>query len=164
MGDIGGTNAPRTDHDVPSVLMPFPIAFLTGAVVSDIIHYLTGASMWANASLWLLGGSAVVLPIAAMAGFAASAQKEGRQSTLSWQQLGSLSTIGLVMLDWFPRYRYGTAIGFPPLGILVSLATLAIFVMSVRLGSGALIRSARDPAASPAAERSSILKDAVPGP
>jgi uncharacterized membrane protein len=143
--------------------VPFPVAFLAGAIVTDILYCLTGASMWANASLWLIGGTAVVLPIVAMEGFAASTQRGRRQTTLSWQQLGFLAAIGLVMLDWFPRYEYGTAIGFPSFGILVSLASLGILAISVKLGSGASPRSAKDTTVSPAGEPSSIMNDAIPG-
>ena len=163
MGDIGWASTSRHDRDVPSVLVPFPVAFLAGAIVTDILYCLTGASMWANASLWLLGGCAVALPIAAMAAFAASARRGDRQTGLSRQQLGFLSAVGLVMLEWFPRYKYGTAIGLPPFGILVSLASLGILAMSVKLGAGGLSLSARDHTIRPAAERSSILDDAVPG-
>lgn len=54
-------------HPIHPVLVTFPIAFLTGVLVTDLAFYASGRPFWAEASYWLLiggiaGGTLAALP------------------------------------------------------------------------------------------------------
>ena len=42
-------------HPLHPLLVTFPLAFLTGALGTDVGYWLTGDSFWARASFWLIG-------------------------------------------------------------------------------------------------------------
>jgi uncharacterized membrane protein len=131
---------PRVDPAIPALFLPFPVAFLAAALVSDVLFLVSHATMWANASLWLVGASVVALPIAAMAGFGQARGRARAAEGLSGQQLGYLGAIALVMLDWYPRFRYGTPTGFPGLGALMTIAALLMVAFVGRGAAPAFLR------------------------
>lgn len=47
------------NHPLHPALVDFPIAFLTGALVSDLLFWWTGNSQWAEFSFWLILGGLV---------------------------------------------------------------------------------------------------------
>lgn len=55
-------------HPIHPMLVPFPIAFLVGAFVSDLIFWGTGDAFWARASLYLVIAGLVTGVAAAVAG------------------------------------------------------------------------------------------------
>ena len=58
-------------HPLHPMLIPFPVAFLVGAFVTDLAFIGTGDGFWARASIWLLGAGIVMALVAALAGFTA---------------------------------------------------------------------------------------------
>ena len=55
-------------HPLHPMLVPFPIAFLVGTLVSDIVYRATADEFWATASYWLLVAALVMAALAALAG------------------------------------------------------------------------------------------------
>src|SRR3546814_18404003 len=51
------------------MLIPFPIAFLVGTLVSDLIYWQTTDAFWATASVYLLVAAIIAAALAAVAGF-----------------------------------------------------------------------------------------------
>jgi uncharacterized membrane protein len=47
------------NHPLHPALVDFPIAFLTGALVSDLLFWWTGSPIWAEFSFWLILGGLV---------------------------------------------------------------------------------------------------------
>ena len=66
------TEYPRTEtmrgRPLHIILSAFPIAYFTGAFVTDIIYANTAEMMWANFSVWLITGGLIMGFIAAAAG------------------------------------------------------------------------------------------------
>ena len=56
-------------HPVHPMLIPFPIAFLVGALVTDIAAVVTGDPFFPRMSAWLLGAGLVTGALAAVPGF-----------------------------------------------------------------------------------------------
>ena len=50
------------------MLVPFPIAFLVGAFVTDIVYAQTANLMWQYFSIWLITGGLVMGGLVALAG------------------------------------------------------------------------------------------------
>src|SRR5205085_3165448 len=56
-------------HPIHPMLIPFPIAFLVGALLTDIAYLKSGWAMWAYASSWLIGAGIGFALLAAIFGF-----------------------------------------------------------------------------------------------
>src|SRR3982750_895204 len=68
MTDNPTSTASIAGHPIHPMLIPFPIAFLVGALVSDLAFLATGNPFWAQASMWLIGAALVMGALAALAG------------------------------------------------------------------------------------------------
>src|SRR5690606_4369840 len=55
-------------HPVHPMLVTFPIAFLVGAVGSDLLYWYQADPFWARMSLWLVGGGTFMGILAGIAG------------------------------------------------------------------------------------------------
>jgi uncharacterized membrane protein len=153
----------RVGPAIPDLFLPFPVAFLAAALVSDVLFLVSHATMWTNASLWLIGACVVALPIAAMAGFG-QARGRGRAAVgLSGQQLGYLGAIALVMLDWYPRFRHGTAWGFSGLGALMTMAALMMVALIGWGGVPAFLRPLGAGAGHARVVPASLADNSLPG-
>lgn len=86
---------------IHALLVPFPIAFLVGTLLSDIGFWWTEDRFWAYGALWLLGASVVSAILAAFFGlidFMTLAQVRAYRA--SWlHMLGSLAVMGLALLN-----------------------------------------------------------------
>ena len=56
-------------HPLHPMLIPFPVAFLVGALVTDLAFIATSDNFWARASMWLIGAGVLMALVAAVAGF-----------------------------------------------------------------------------------------------
>jgi uncharacterized membrane protein len=48
------TRARVMGHPIHPILIPFPIGLLTTSVIFDVVHLLTGGTMWAEISFWMI--------------------------------------------------------------------------------------------------------------
>jgi uncharacterized membrane protein len=55
-------------HPIHPMFIPFPIAFLVGALATDLAFNATDDTFWARASLWLVGAGLVTGVLAAIIG------------------------------------------------------------------------------------------------
>jgi uncharacterized membrane protein len=64
-----GSTAAIGGHPLHPLLVTFPIAFLIGAFLADLVFYISDDPFWARAGVWLIGAGLVGGVIAALAGF-----------------------------------------------------------------------------------------------
>ena len=57
------------NHPLHPMLIAFPVAFLVGALVTDLAFLGKGDGFWARASMWLIGAAIAMTLLAALAGF-----------------------------------------------------------------------------------------------
>ncbi|MBI2941976.1 MAG: DUF2231 domain-containing protein [Chloroflexi bacterium] len=62
------SNVHIAGHPVHPMVVPFPLAFLIGAFVTDIVYVASGVVFWAGASFWLLVAGLVMGLLAGLAG------------------------------------------------------------------------------------------------
>lgn len=62
------SNAAIAGHPIHPVLIPYPVAFLTAPVVTDVLWWVTGSELWPPFSLWLTAAGVVSGLVAAIAG------------------------------------------------------------------------------------------------
>jgi uncharacterized membrane protein len=119
-------------HPIHPMLIPFPIAFLVTAFVTDLVYWSTSTAIWATASMWLLGAGIVMALVAALAGFTDFfGDIRIRQLTDAWlHMIGNLCAVLLALINWYLRYRSGAVAGVLPVGIWLSLATVLLLLFN----------------------------------
>jgi len=116
-------------HPIHPMLVPFPIAFFVGTLVSDLLYWQVRDPFWASASFYLLGAAIVTALAAALAGFADFfGNKHVRALPPARQHMiGNLAAVALAITNF--GFRIGNTDGAIlsvglPLSALVALILL----------------------------------------
>src|SRR3546814_6826582 len=64
--DPAPSTAAIRGHPIHPMLIPFPLAFLVGVLLTDLAYWATSDPFWARASLWLVGAGVVSGLVAAV--------------------------------------------------------------------------------------------------
>jgi uncharacterized membrane protein len=118
-------------HPIHPMLIPFPIAFLVGALVSDVVFLITRDAFWASASLYLLGAGIVMALLAAIAGFADfMGDRRIRALGHAWQHMvGNLLAVAVAFVNFFIRLGDPVTVVLPA-GIILSAVVAIILVFT----------------------------------
>lgn len=92
-------------HPIHPVLVIFPVAFLVGAMGSDLGYFLTRDFFWARASVWLIGLGVVTGLVAGVVGmFDFFNVKRVRERSAGWYHMyGNIIALVLSGISWFMR-------------------------------------------------------------
>jgi uncharacterized membrane protein len=113
----------RTIH---SMLVPFPVAYFTAALVTDFTYWFTDEVMWERFSVWLIAGGLVMAALVAIAAVIDLAF--GRQKPAWLRALGYTAAVLLSLLNVFVHSRDGyTAV--VPTGLTLSAIVVAILLL-----------------------------------
>lgn len=93
-------------HPVHQMLIVLPLGLLTGVVISDVIHLLTGGEQWALVSYWLIPLGVVSGLLAAVFGVLdwtkiASGTRAKRVGL--WHGVGNVVVVLLFSVSWLLR-------------------------------------------------------------
>lgn len=122
----------RTIHQM---LVPFPVAYFTAALVTDLAYWRTDEVMWERFSVWLIAGGLVMAALVALA--AVIDLVSGRQRPVWLRALGYTIAVLLSLLNVFVHSRDGyTAV--VPTGLTLSAVVVAILVLVATSGSWTL--------------------------
>ncbi|MBB3462808.1 DUF2231 domain-containing protein [Rhizobium sp. BK377] len=118
-------------HPVHPMLIPFPIAFFVGALITDIVHSRSADPFWPMASMWLLGAGLLMAALAALAGltdFLGDSRIRGLRD--AWFHM--VGNIVLVLIEAFSLWR--RMIMGPefilPTGLLLSLIATMLLLFN----------------------------------
>ena len=122
-------------HPIHPMLVPYPIAFFTGAFLADLTFLWTGHPFWATAAAWLIGAGLVGALLAALAGLT-DFLGEPRVRALSTAWLHMLGNVTLVVLEAINLVlRYGDpAAALPSPGVYLSGAGFLLLGFTGWLG------------------------------
>jgi uncharacterized membrane protein len=122
-------------HPIHPMLIAFPIAFLVGAFVTDIVYAINDDGFWSQASLWLLIAGIATALFAALFGFIDFATiKRVRDHRIAWWHMGlNLLAVGLAAVNLILRLTGGDA-AIMPLGLVLSAAVTGLLTLSGWLG------------------------------
>lgn len=117
-------------HPLHPMIIPFPIAFLVGAFVTDLAFWANGNAFWAMASMWLIGAAIVMALLAAVAGFTDFAfEPRIRALTDSWHHMiGNLTVVVVSLINLYIRYAQGAEVAITPWGLFLSFVVVLILL------------------------------------
>lgn len=111
-------------HPIHPMLIPFPIAFLVGALVTDLVYWWNNTPFWAEASFWLVAAGLVTGAVAALFGLVDFLTIErARAHTAGWIHfLGNATALVLALISLGLRW------GDPVAGVLPWGLTLSVII------------------------------------
>ncbi|WP_374471471.1 DUF2231 domain-containing protein [Phenylobacterium sp.] len=129
-------------HPLHPMLIPFPIAFLAAAPITDIVYLSTARPGWAEASMWLLGAGVASALLAAVLGFIDFfGDRDVRRLRQAWlHMVGNLIAVALAAVSFYLRATTGAEAAVAPAGVTLSVATLAILLFTGWLGGELVYR------------------------
>jgi uncharacterized membrane protein len=117
------------------MLVPFPIAYLVGALFTDLAYLGTEEAFWATASLWLLRAGLVMGALAAVFGLIDFlSRKSIRSHQIAWHHfLGNAGVLALALLNLVLRGD-SPVDAIAPGGVVLSLIVAGILIYTAWLG------------------------------
>jgi uncharacterized membrane protein len=91
--DAAPSTANIAGHPIHPILVPFPIAFLTGALGADIGYLITGDPFWARAGIWLVGIGLLTGFLAALPGLVDFFTIQNARRRAGWLHLGGNAVV-----------------------------------------------------------------------
>ena len=128
-------------HPLHPLLVTFPVAFLSGALGTDLGYWLTSDPFWARASVWLLGAGLISGLIAAAAGMSDFLKIDRvRKRRAGWVHLiGNVSALTLTLINWLIR-RGDPVNALLPLGLILSVIVGGLVALSGWYGAELIYR------------------------
>jgi uncharacterized membrane protein len=119
-------------HPLHPMLIPFPVAFLVGALVTDLAFVGTGDGFWARVSMWLIGAGVVMALLAAVAGFTDFfGEPRIRALNDAWYHMsGNLIAVIIAFINFLLRYGQGAEAAIKPWGLILSLVVVGILLFT----------------------------------
>jgi uncharacterized membrane protein len=131
---------------IHSILLSFPIAYFTGAFVTDLVYWQTPDVIWETFSVWLITAGLIVAGIAAIA-FAIDFVGARQSRTLTWPQVvGYAVAVLLSLMNVFIHSRDGytavvptglTLSGFVVVTLLLTSCVNGVLISRRGIGVGA---------------------------
>lgn len=128
-------------HPIHPAVITFPIAFLVGALVTDVVYWITRAAFWAEASVWLVGAGVAMGVLAAILGLIDFVTVErARQHSAGWIHLiGNLVAMILSVVSLLLRWGNPAAAVLPG-GLILSAVTGVILGVTGWFGGELVFR------------------------
>lgn len=122
-------------HPIHPALIPFPIAFLVGALLTDALSLVSEATFWPEASRWLIGAGLVAGIVAAIPGLIDYIGSETVRShkVAAWHGLGNGAVLLLAAVNLGGRLGQPDAF-ITPVGLALSATTAAVLALTGYLG------------------------------
>jgi len=122
-------------HPLHPMLVTFPIAFLLGALASDLAFWLLEDPFWARMSLWLIGAGAFMGSLAAISGTVELLSIGGiRRRAAAWNHfIAAIMMLAIAFTNWFWRLEDAAAAVLPT-GIALSALTALLVGIAGWLG------------------------------
>jgi uncharacterized membrane protein len=122
-------------HPLHPMVIPFPIAFLVGTLVSDIVYSSSRDVFWATASFWLLAAALVMAAVAAVLGFIDFFGDERIRSTTTarYHMAGNLVAVVLSLVNFLLRMGGDHTNGYP-LGLWISVVVVLLLLFNGWMG------------------------------
>lgn len=124
------STASLAKHPLHPMIIPFPIAFLSGALVTDVVWWARATEFWAQMSFWLIAAGVVTGVLAAILGLVDFLTIERvRAHAAGWIHLGgnALALILAAINLWLRWDDMTTAV--MPWGIVLSVVIVILLTI-----------------------------------
>jgi uncharacterized membrane protein len=121
-------------HPIHPMLIPFPIAFLIGALGTDLVYAATGNELWGQFSMWLIGAGFVTGAMAASVGLIDFVTLARARGPTGWIHFGgNACALICALVNVIIRIRdpLGAVL---PTGLILSLLTSGILLVTGWMG------------------------------
>jgi uncharacterized membrane protein len=128
-------------HPLHPMIVPFPIAFLVGTLVTDLVYRSTAEPYWAVFSKWQLVAALVMAALAAVLGLIDFVGiKRVRQGYLGWAHAGgNVLAVVLSLISLIARWNDPVA-GLQSIGLPISVVVTLILLVTGWLGGELVFR------------------------
>jgi uncharacterized membrane protein len=139
--DPAPSTAAVASHPLHPALITFPIAFLVGALATDVAYWITRTAFWAEFSVWLIGAGVVMGVIAAILGLIDFLTVErARKHSAGWIHLiGNLVAMTIATISLLLRWGNPVAHVLPT-GLILSAITGAVLAVTGWFGGELVFR------------------------
>ncbi len=125
---------PVRTHPIHGILAAYPLAFFTGALVTDIIYANTAEMQWANFSVWLITGGLLMGVLAAIAGLVDAIANRAVPRRRPWpHSIGTLLMLLLALFNAFVHSRDAWT-SVVPTGLVLSALVFILALATSWLG------------------------------
>ncbi len=128
-------------HPLHPLIVTFPIAFLTGALGTDLGYWLTDDLFWARASIWLIGAGFISGLVAALTGMLDFLRIDRvKKHRAGWLHMfGNVTAMVLTLINWILRWNNveGTIL---PVGLVISLVVASLLGITGWYGAELIYR------------------------
>jgi uncharacterized membrane protein len=129
-------------HPIHPMLIPFPIAFFVGTLVTDIVLAATGDPFWARMSFYLICAGLVMAALAALAGLTdVLGDRLLRQHNTVWHHMiGNVAVVVLEVVSLIVRVGPHHAANALPWGLILSIVVTLLLLYTGWLGGKLVFR------------------------
>ena len=140
--DVTGYAVPVARHPVFNLLVAFPIACFTAALLTDAAYAQTANMLWADFSAWALALGLVMGVLAAIAGLVGliANRRLSRPHPVLPLVLGGLVTLVLAAVNNMVHSRDAWT-SVVPYGLLLSALTVVVMIVTAWLGAPRVVRT-----------------------
>jgi uncharacterized membrane protein len=123
-------------HPIHPMLIPFPIAFFLGTLVTDILLAITADPFWARMSFYLVCAGLAMAALAALAGLADffGDRLLRNAGTALHHMLGNVTVVVLEIVSLFVRVGPHHPANALPWGLIISVVVALLLVYTGWLG------------------------------
>lgn len=138
--DFPKSTASIAGHPIHPMLVPLPIGFLVGALLTDLAYVKSGAAAWADFSTWLIGAGIVAALLAAIFGFIDFfGERRIRRIRKAWyHMIGNLTAVVLSIVNFL--VHSGGAASVVPTGITLSAIVVLLLLFNGWMGGELVFR------------------------
>ena len=130
-------------HAIHQMLIPYPLALLTTAIIFDVVHLFTGTALWSIIAYWMIAAGIIGGLLAAVFGFLdwrAIPRQTRARSVGRLHGLGNVVMITLFVLSWL--LRRGDPGSPSTMAVALALAGGALSLVTAWLGGELVNRHA----------------------
>jgi uncharacterized membrane protein len=129
------SKASLAGHPLHPVMVVFPISFLVGALLTDILYWRLDDPFWARASLYLVAAGVITGLVAAVLGLVDFLTiQRVRSVAAGWLHfLGNLVAVGLSAVSWLLRANNVEG-AVMPVGLALSAVVALLLLVTGWLG------------------------------
>lgn len=144
-GEYQDSGIPSTvaiaSHPLHPLIVTFPIAFLTGALGTDLDYWITSDPFWARASLWLIGSGFISGLAAALSGMLDFLRiNRVRKRRAGWiHMVCNVTALSLTLINWVTRWN-NQVDAILPVGLILSLVVASLLGISGWYGAELIYR------------------------